>query len=126
MLAGAEIVRAGLKPDRILVSPAQRTRETYAALAAGFKVTPDYVEALYMATAKDIWDAVNASGGHVALVIGHNPGLHELASTLAERSGDKSSAAKAIRMHLPTAAFGVFELRDVQAPKFLAGWSPKD
>ena len=128
MLAGAQMVEAGLKPDRILVSAAERTRQTYDALAPAFRCAPEFLEPLYMASAKTIWRSAVESGGEVVLVIGHNPGTHELAIDLLTQMEKKSPAAGAILANFPTSAFAAFALtggaRDVV--RLITSWSPKD
>jgi phosphohistidine phosphatase len=130
MLAGAHMVEAGLKPDRILVSAAERTRQTYAALAAGFRATPEFLEPLYMASSDTIWHLAADSGGEIVLAIGHNPGMHELASALLDQAAEDSAAAESIRADFPTSAFAAFAFTRQQraAPlvRLIASWSPKD
>jgi phosphohistidine phosphatase len=128
--AGAQIVAAGLTPDRVLVSAAERTRQTYAALAGDVTAPAEFLEPLYMANAKTIWDAAAASGGRVVLVIGHNPGMHELAIDLVAQSHEKSAATKTIRERFPTSAFAAFsitgDVRHAAGSRLVAHWSPKD
>jgi phosphohistidine phosphatase len=89
---GERLRRAGLVPDRILASSAQRTRAT-AQLAAAALGLPesriDTLDELYNAAEQQIWDVIRGRAGtsrHV-LLIGHNPGLSRLASELAAASG---------------------------------------
>ncbi len=82
----AEIHRLGLRPDLILVSSARRTLQTLAALEPWDE--PPAVEpldALYLAPANDILDTLRGTPATVqcVLVVGHNPGLHDLAMMLA-------------------------------------------
>ncbi len=105
--------KAGLAPDVVLVSTALRTQETFAALeAAGvWDEWPnmDSLPALYMATPNQIRDLLRDLPETVrsALVIGHNPGLHELAVSLA---GPSSSKPDLVRLTdgFPTAALAEF------------------
>jgi phosphohistidine phosphatase len=75
----------GLAPDVVLVSPARRTMQTLAALEP-WDDTPlvEHVEALYLASADDLLTVLRgvATMARSVLVIGHNPGLHELAMLL--------------------------------------------
>lgn len=121
MLAGAHMVDAGLKPDRILVSAAERTRQTYAALAPAFRCDPAFLEPLYMASADTIWNSAVESGGKVVLVIGHNPGMHDLAIDLATPSGTVNSMLAGF----PTSAFAAFEITG-DISRLITSWSPKD
>jgi phosphohistidine phosphatase len=83
---GAYMAQHRLAPDRVLVSPAERTRETWACVAAALAKLPpvDYEERLYENHPDGILAAIKAVD-HAAssvLVIGHNPGLHETAGEL--------------------------------------------
>jgi phosphohistidine phosphatase len=73
--------------DVVLCSTARRTRETAALVLGGFAPAPRTVfeDGLYLAGAAALLDRLARLGeadGSV-LVIGHNPGLHELALALA-------------------------------------------
>jgi phosphohistidine phosphatase len=86
---GQAMRRAGLAPDVILVSSARRTQQTLQALEAAQvwdeRPNIDTMPALYMASQSQICDVLRDLPETVrsALVIGHNPGLHELATSLA-------------------------------------------
>lgn len=74
--------------DRILCSPAQRTRET-AALALD-QVEPSYRDEIYDATPGDLYDLLDQQTDVERLVlVGHNPGIEQLVAFLVEgRSED--------------------------------------
>ena len=80
-----------------------------------------------MAEAEDIWREADRSGGDVVMVIGHNPGLHELAADMLAQAHDRSALGKTISAHLPTSAFAAFSLagsaRHAAGPRLLAGWA---
>jgi phosphohistidine phosphatase len=131
--AGQEMAAQGLSPGIALVSSAARTRQTWAAVAAALPDTPaDIQDALYLAPSERLWDhAHTALSTHAcALLIGHNPGLHELIAELTRQTHDHSRLALGLRDHLPTAAFAAFEIDgdvlDAAAPRLLAAWRPKD
>ena len=73
--------------DLVLCSPALRTRETAALVLAGYRQPPRivYDETLYLAgraaLLRRLRELDEAAGA--VLLIGHNPGLHELAVGLA-------------------------------------------
>jgi phosphohistidine phosphatase len=73
-------------PDRALVSPSKRTRETWEFVAPAFRKPPPAVDddRLYDATSETIMKVAREQGGdaHRLLVLGHNPGLHKLAMLL--------------------------------------------
>ena len=75
----------GLAPDLVLASPAKRALQTLAALEP-WDETPlvEQVEALYLASPDELLAVLRgvASTVRSVLVVGHNPGLHELALLL--------------------------------------------
>ena len=83
---GAYMARHKLIPDRVLVSTSERTRETWEHLAPALSARPRviYEERLYNAGADAILALVQKTETAVKslLVIGHNPGLHDLARLL--------------------------------------------
>jgi phosphohistidine phosphatase len=110
---GQAMRKSGLTPDVVLVSSALRTQETFAALeAAGvWDEWPnmDSVPTLYMATGYQIRDTLRELNETVrsALVIGHNPGLHELAVALAGPANPRPELAR-LQEGYPTAALTEF------------------
>ncbi len=98
--------------DLVLCSPAVRTRETAmrieSALAAA--LDPVFDDRLYMASSADLLALIrrldDAYGS--VLIIGHNPGLHDLArALLGATSGD---AADDLRGKFPTGGYAEFTL----------------
>jgi phosphohistidine phosphatase len=75
----------GLVPDVVLVSSARRTLQTLEALAP-WDETPiiEPMNGLYLASAAQIVQTLQGMSDTVrsVMVIGHNPGLHDLALTL--------------------------------------------
>jgi phosphohistidine phosphatase len=73
--------------DLVLCSSALRARETAELTLAGFAVPPRvlYEDGLYLATAGTLVQRLCQLHEHndAVMVVGHNPGLHELAVTLA-------------------------------------------
>ncbi len=67
-------------PTHALVSSAARTRETFDLLALDTPVS--FHDALYLAEPGTILDHVKANPSQVLLVVGHNPGIAELADGL--------------------------------------------
>jgi phosphohistidine phosphatase len=101
----------GLVPDLAIVSPAARAQETWALVAAAFAKAPR------MATDGRIYNAVpetliNLIGetrkAPALLVVGHNPGLHELALQLIA-SGNPQMREQ-INEKLPTSGLVVIDL----------------
>ena len=111
-MMAAHMAQSGYRPDLVLVSPARRTRETWElvrpALAGDF--TAREIDGLYAADAETISAAIGAMGSGYGsiLVIGHNPGLEDLAKSLSE--DDASEAAERMRWKYPTAALAHFSV----------------
>jgi phosphohistidine phosphatase len=101
----------GLTPDVVLVSPSQRTLATLSALEP-WDDTPlvEPIEALYLATAAQLLAVLRAVNETVrsVMLIGHNPGMHELAAQLAEASS--GDAAQRLVAKFPTAALAEFSV----------------
>lgn len=98
-----------LVPDRVLCSPAVRTRETWALAAPHLGEPPaDFPEELYGAPADRMLDVVRRDGGGAGrlLVVGHNPGLEALAAALAGSGSEEEMDRMAAKF--PTAALAVF------------------
>jgi phosphohistidine phosphatase len=106
-LVGDRIKAEGWLPDRILCSPATRTRQTLDALIAAFGSSPptDFPEALYGARSPDYLKTIATAGGSARrlMVIGHNPTIHATARAAAT-SGDRALRER-IAEKFPTAAF---------------------
>jgi phosphohistidine phosphatase len=110
-LIGAYMARHGLVPDLALVSPATRTQETWALLAASFAKTPkvEKEERIYNADWQTLMRLIAGTKGAPALlVVGHNPSLHDLAVQLIA-SGD-AQARERVAEGLPTSGLVVIDL----------------
>lgn len=76
--------------DLVLVSPARRAQETWSLVSPELPSTDvvETVDSLYLASADELLDIVHrlaeASDPRRVLVVGHNDGLEELASTLTD------------------------------------------
>jgi phosphohistidine phosphatase len=110
-LIGRELAARDWLPDQVLVSSALRTRDTWRLVAAELPAHPRVVfaEALYEASAADILSQirlVEPSSGCLA-VVGHNPGLEDLAKQLAGPGSD-TKARRRLEEKFPTAALARF------------------
>jgi phosphohistidine phosphatase len=102
-------------PDSVLVSPAIRAHQTWEIAWAAMKdsVPPPEVELLpelYGADPPQLLQSIRAASAtdpQRLMVIGHNPGMHELALALAG-SGD-AAGRKALADNLPTAGLAIFD-----------------
>ncbi len=112
---GREIARRGWLPASVLVSPALRTRQTWELASAELPGTPtvEFRQPLYEATAATILaelTSVRKTTGTL-LVIGHNPGMEDLARRLARDDSDPGALAR-LRAKFPTAALACFAFDD--------------
>jgi len=108
---GAYMARHALIPDRVIVSPARRTRETWERLAAAWPAPPPvaYEARLYESGPEAILTVIKETAREVRmlLVIGHNPGLQDVARLLIA-SGDVE-ARERLNEGLPTAGLAVID-----------------
>ena len=137
---GAYLTRHRSIPDHAVVSPAARTRETWTRAAGAFGQVPpaSFEDPLYDASPAAIMEVIKRTSDSVGtlLLIGHNPGLQELAAMLIA-SGDVD-ARERLGREFPTSAlatisFAVEKWSDVHArggrlehfitPKWLAATS---
>ena len=128
---GAHLRNEGLRPDAVLCSPSRRTRETLELLGFhGTEVT--YPDELYGASAGDLLASAREvrDDAEVVAVVGHNPGIQDLAIELAR--DDAAEGAVRLRQKFPTCAVAIFDVdgvwRDVAAGRVrLASYVvPKD
>ena len=84
--------RKGIRPALVLCSPALRTRQTLEAIepSLGKRCTVEMVPQLYAASERELLEQLQALPESVSsvMLIGHNPGLHNLALVLASRGAD--------------------------------------
>lgn len=108
-LIGRALAEAGIAPDLVLVSPARRAMETWQAVRAAFpKARMAPTRDLYHASPDALADAIDAAGETVGvlMIIGHNPGLHELSTALV--LDRRTAAEQALGGSFPTGAAAVF------------------
>jgi len=118
-LMGQVLAKAGLSPDLALVSSARRTRETWEAAAAAFpRARVETRRDLYHAEAQDVLAAIrdDAPDSGTVMVVGHNPGLHELALRLALGGPVDPAKLAQLRGKFPTATVAVFSIAADGAP----------
>jgi phosphohistidine phosphatase len=102
-------------PDSVLVSPAVRAHQTWEIVWAAIKdAAPspqvELLPELYGADPSQLLQTIREASAHNPqrlMVIGHNPGMHELALALAD-SGD-AAGRKALADNLPTSGFAIFD-----------------
>jgi phosphohistidine phosphatase len=108
---GAYMAAHALIPDRVVLSPAARTQETWKYAAAAFQPAPAAmsVERAYDATPHTIFAVIKDTPAavHTLMMVGHNPGLHELALMLIA-AGD-IDARERLREKLPTSGLVIID-----------------
>lgn len=105
---GGHIAQEGLRPDLALVSTATRTRETWDAVSAALGAPETrYHREIYEAPAERILGLIRGApdSAETVIVVGHNPGLGDLAATLAGEGPRKERTRLATEF--PTAAYAV-------------------
>ncbi len=104
---GRELEQRGWRPDAALVSTAKRARQTWDLVAAELSAAPrpEFRGALYDASAGQLLVELRQAPAAAAtvLLIGHNPGMEDLARRLAG-DGSDAQALKRLREKFPTAA----------------------
>lgn len=114
----AYLADEGLRPDLALVSPSTRTRQTFEPVREAFGEVPARFErGLYEAPASALLAVIRAVAepAERLLVVGHNPGLHDLADALAAEGS--SPPRRLLAQEFPTAALAVI---DFEAPSWSA------
>jgi phosphohistidine phosphatase len=119
---GGWIARHPPVPDSVLVSPAVRAQQTWelawAAMQELLRKDPaptphvELLPELYGADPTLLLQTIHAASATDSqrlLVVGHNPGMHELALALAG-SGD-AAGRQALSDNLPTAGLAVFDFK---------------
>ena len=115
---------AGHVPDQVLCSTARRTRETWQLAQPGLGAAPpvSFDDRVYEASAAQLLDLARYAppAATTLLIVGHAPGIPELALMLARAAtpadGDAGSSAvpqaalDRMRAKFPTAAVAVLEL----------------
>ena len=108
----AWIAERRLAPALVLCSTALRARQTLEIIAPAFAEPPriETEDAIYLASAARLLARLNELPPDLesVMLIGHNPGLHELASILAESTSGPLAARLA--SGFPTAALARFEV----------------
>lgn len=105
-----------------------RTRETAEHGLANFALETRLEDALYHAAPESLWDAFAACDADSVVIVGHNPGIGDLASSLVHQAHDGSKMARDLNGNFPTAAFAAFEIKGdllrAAGPRLIAAWKP--
>jgi phosphohistidine phosphatase len=101
----------GFSPDLVLVSPALRTKQTWDAAEPAFaKAEIRYERELYNAEARNVRRVVEraAATPGAVMVVGHNPGLQDLAVALLREGSAPRDLVAQVERRFPTSAAAVF------------------
>lgn len=110
------LAEQGILPEMTLVSPARRTRETWELMEPELRGLAEpgrprfaYEPRIYEAEWQDLLAVVKATEPAVQtlMLVGHNPGLQDLATRLASRGG--AGERQRLAEKFPTAALAVIE-----------------
>lgn len=124
--AGAWLRAQGASFDAVLSSPARRARMTVERVldALGDGVSPRFVAGIYEATPGDLLALLerHVSAAPRVLLVGHNPGLEQLAALLLEGRSERARG-------LPPAGVAWLQLEETRAlepgtASLRAFWSP--
>lgn len=110
-VVGAYMARHRLVPDVALVSSATRARDTWTLVAACFEKQPKTIEEerIYNASADKLFALIaETRGARSLLVVGHNPGIHDLAIQLI--AAGEPQARQGATEKLPTSGLVVIDL----------------
>jgi phosphohistidine phosphatase len=127
-VSGRWMATAGLFPDLVLVSPSARTRETWGAVAACFPTAPvEFLDELYDATPEDIETAIAAPArrAECVLVVGHNPGMQELAVNLLVEGMASCDEVEKVAGGFPTSTVAVIDLAENGRTHLAALFNPR-
>ncbi len=120
-LMGRLLADEGLAPDLALVSAARRTQDTWRGVSTTF---PDaraaHLRSLYHASADRVLFEVEAHAeeADTIMVVGHNPGLHELTIGLLRQGGAGSALVARAESRFPTATVAAFTIDEAGRPSY--------
>lgn len=121
--AGKWLASHGVKPDRVLCSPSERTVSTASLALASMKHAPEPVlaEDIYEATPGELLALLDQHGdAGTVILVGHNPGIERLVALLVEGRSDEFRG-------MPPAGLAVLHLSGSLEPgnaRLDAFWSP--
>ncbi|WP_019903028.1 histidine phosphatase family protein [Methylobacterium sp. 77] len=119
---GAYLAANALHPDKVVVSPSLRTRSTWDSVSEALGMAEaDIVDAIYEAPSSSLLRVIRATPADVRtlLLIGHNPGIQDLALALVG-DGPREATAR-LSVEFPTAALAVIDIEGDAWTEFRAG-----
>jgi len=112
---GRWLAEQQIAPDRAVVSPARRARETWTLAAAelGPTAEPELDERVYRNTVEDLLAVIRETPAALSTlaIIGHNPAIQDLAIAFDDRDGDADGRRQLVEKY-PTSAVAVFAVAD--------------
>jgi phosphohistidine phosphatase len=112
-IIGRALAQDGLTPDLALISPARRTTETWISAREAFApVKSALAPELYDAAPEAIREAIDQAADHcdTLIVVGHNPGLHEVAVELLIDASASAAEIEPVAARFPTATAAVYAI----------------
>ena len=113
---GLELRRRQVPFDQVIASPAVRVRETLERLQEGYgqEFAVTFEPTIYDASRATLFELVRniPADVHAPLMVGHNPGFHQLALELT--APDQSGLRDKLAENLPTAALAMIALPAVR------------
>lgn len=107
---GHYLQKSRLEPQLVLVSTARRAQETWARASRAMKGKTEVRNSrdIYMAPAEKLLSVIQGTPPEIGtlMLVGHNPGLEDLAELLMKDDGGEPGAR--LRQKFPTAAIAVF------------------
>lgn len=109
LVAGHSLAAHGLGPSSVIVSTAVRAVETWEAMAGLFPdVAVVFDPDLYHAGPEALLEVAKAAKAENLMLVAHNPGLHQLALSLALQGGDNGAHLRGF----PPAASAAFSFTE--------------
>jgi len=106
---GHYLAKAKLQPDLVIVSTARRAQETWARAVRAMKgpIETQNSREIYLASAEKLLEVIHGVDTSVGtlMLVGHNPGLEDLARLLMKELGGEPGAR--LREKFPTAGIAV-------------------
>ena len=108
---GRWLAEHDLIPDRVVVSPATRARQTWqlTAESVGVTVEPTVDERVYHNTVEDLLEVIAQAPADIRTlaIVGHNPSIEDMAAAIDDGTGD-SGARREMTQKYPTSGIAVF------------------
>ncbi len=113
---GSHLTQQGITPDLIICSTAKRARQTLKQVSKNWQTDAETIfeDRLYLASTGTIISllaSIGTNASHI-MIIGHNPGFHKLAYTLA-KTGNKDDLAT-LGERYPTATLCVIKSKAIE------------